>query len=197
MLMHSDACERNKGPLTTVLQRYLPESGGVLEVGSGTGQHVVHFARQFACLAWQPTDTGAYLGALRARLAAEPQPNVLPAIELDVRMQPWPVASYAALFSANTLHYMSTACVARFFAGAAAALDPDGVLLVYGPFRYAGEFTSASNAAFDQWLREGDPERGVRDFEWVAELAEHNAMTLIADCDMPANNRCLIWRRSV
>ena len=192
-LPFSDACERNKRFIVAVLEQYLPDNADVLEIGSGTGQHAIWFAQQMPQMNWQPTDTGAGLPGLFARLRAEAPANVQPAIELDVRMDPWPVGSYHAIFSANTLHFMSASCVEAFFAGAAHALLPGGRLVVYGPFRYAGGYTAASNAHFDDWLKASDPERGVRDFEWVNQLARQQGLQLLADVPMPANNQTLVW----
>ena len=189
----SEACERNKQPILQVMRDVFANRSRVLEVGSGTGQHIVYFATQLPAVVWQPTDQQDYLPGLRARLTQEAPQNVLPALELDVRMQPWPVQSFDAVFSANTLHYMSETCGERFFAGVGEVLEPGGVLLVYGPFRYAGKFTSPSNARFDEWLRASDPARGVRDFEWLNELAAAAGMSFARDVAMPANNQCLVW----
>ena len=104
----SEACERNKVP---ILESLLPELSGaskVVEIGSGTGQHVVHFARATPAIRWQPADTGDYLLALRARLTSEAPANVAPPVELDVRMPSWPLGKFDAVFSANTLHYMGS-----------------------------------------------------------------------------------------
>jgi cyclopropane fatty-acyl-phospholipid synthase-like methyltransferase len=194
-LPHSDACERNKGAILAVLRAALSESGSVLEVGSGTGQHVVHFARELPHTRWLPTDTGAYLPGLQARLRVEAPANVTPAIELDVRMDAWAVPVVDAVFSANTLHFMSVECVREFFRGVHQVLSPSGLLIVYGPFNYGGEFSSPSNARFDAWLKETDPVRGIREFEWLNELAEARGLSLREDLLMPANNRALVWGR--
>jgi cyclopropane fatty-acyl-phospholipid synthase-like methyltransferase len=193
-LAFSPACERNRDAILTVLQSAIGTSKRVLEVGSGSGQHVVHFANAMPTSRWQPTDQQAYLPALQARLRAEAPENVAAAIELDVRDVRWP-GPVDAVFSANTLHYMSLGCVEAFFAGIGQVLAADGVLVVYGPFRYAQEHTSTSNERFDEWLRQSDPVRGVRDFEWVVELAGAQQLQLVDDIMMPANNRTLVWRR--
>jgi cyclopropane fatty-acyl-phospholipid synthase-like methyltransferase len=195
-LPSSEACERNKGPILDVLTTHMPAVGNVLEIGSGTGQHAVFFAAQFPDLRWQPSDMGDYLPGLRARVAAEGSVNVAPVIELDVRETTWPRSPFAAVFSANTLHFMSTAAAEGFFRGVGQLLIDSGVLIVYGPFKYKGEFTTPSNADFDDWLKSSDPDRGVRDFEWVNELAEQSGLRLTADVAMPANNQCLVWHKS-
>ncbi|MEJ2139128.1 MAG: DUF938 domain-containing protein [Gammaproteobacteria bacterium] len=195
-LAYSTACDRNKAPILDVLRRFVGAGNRVLEVGSGTGQHVVHFARELPESFWQPTDTGEYLPSLRARLRAEAPANAATALELDVRMNPWPVARCDILFTANTLHFMSPECVVDFFRGVKQVLRDNGHLVIYGPFNYAGDYTSASNADFDQWLQSTDPLRGIRDFEWVAELAAARGLELLHDITMPANNRVLVWRKS-
>jgi cyclopropane fatty-acyl-phospholipid synthase-like methyltransferase len=191
----SSACERNKKPILEVLGTFISAGQSVLEVGSGTGQHAVSFAAEFPSVSWQPADTGAYLPGLRTRLHNEAPDNVLDAINLDERMNPWPVDNVDVVFSANTLHFMSKDCVAEFFRGVDQVLQPDGYLMVYGPFNYGGEFSSASNADFEAWLKGSDPDRGIRDFEWVCDLAELYGLQLLKDFDMPANNRALLWRK--
>ena len=192
----SDACERNKGVILDVLKNACSDCESVLEVGSGTGQHVVYFARSLPAIHWQPADTAQYLPGLQTRLQTEAPNNVAAAVELDVRMTPWPVGRYDGVFSANTLHYMGADCVEAFFRGVGAALRPGGVLVVYGPFRYDNQFTSDSNARFDKFLREGDPVRGIRDFEWVNQLAATQQLTLVRDVTMPANNQTLVWSKA-
>jgi SAM-dependent methyltransferase len=192
---HSEACERNKAPILDILRDVFATRSQVLEIGSGTGQHAVFFAEQLPQLRWQPADTGDFLPGLRARLAMQPANNIEPLVELDVRMNPWPVADVDAIFSANTLHFMSVACAEHFFRGVGQVLQPGGVLAVYGPFNYGGAFSSESNARFDVWLKQTDPLRGVRDFEWINGLAQAQGLDLHSDTDMPANNQLLVWTR--
>ena len=193
-LPFSDACERNKGPILAVLRDAFAGRTRVVEIGAGTGQHAVHFARHLPQLEWQPTDRAEHLPGLAARIAAEGPPNLLPPLELDVLRQPWPTLRADAVFSANTLHIMSWQAVEALYAGLRHVLEPTGVLAVYGPFRYAGGFTTASNAGFDAMLRERDPASGLRDFEAVNALAEKIGLRLQADHAMPANNQLLVWR---
>lgn len=195
MLALSEACERNKGPILRVLAEAYARSRVVLEIGSGTGQHAVYFAANLPHLIWQPSDTGEYLPELRERLQHEGPQNVRPLIELDVRKQPWPIREVDAVFSANTLHIMGWDAVEDFFSGVGDVLTASGVLCVYGPFRYNGQYTSASNEEFDRYLQRRDPESGIRDFEAVDALARAQGLELIADHAMPANNQTLIWRR--
>jgi SAM-dependent methyltransferase len=193
-LPFSDACERNKGPILEVLREAFAELHRVVEIGAGTGQHAVHFARHLPQLEWQPTDRPEYLPGLSARIAVEGPPNLQAAVQLDVLRQPWPAVRGDAVFSANTLHIMSWPAVEALFAGLPRILDPGGVLAIYGPFKYGGQFTTPSNAAFDAMLRERDPDSGLRDFESVNALANAAGLELQADHAMPANNQLLVWR---
>ncbi len=198
MLDHSEACERNKAPILTVLAGELAGSRRVLEVGSGTGQHAVHFARGLSHVDWHPSDVSESLGALRARVDVEAPPNVATPIVLDVTEEPWPEVvvhgGFDAVFTANTLHIMSWSSVECFFEGVGAVLNGGGVLCIYGPFRYGGAFTTPSNERFDRMLKAREPLSGVRDFEAVNALARDEGMELIADHAMPANNQLLVWR---
>ena len=192
----SEACERNKAPILGILSTAFAHTRAVLEVGSGTGQHAVYFAANLPHLIWQPSDTREYLPGLRERTRLEGGPNLCEPIELDVRVQPWPVGPVEGLFSANTLHIMSWSSVQEFFRGAGAVLSGPAVVCIYGPFRYRGRYTSDSNASFDAFLRDRDPHSGIRDFEAVDALARAEGLALTADHAMPANNQTLVWSRS-
>jgi SAM-dependent methyltransferase len=194
-LPFSDACERNKDPILEVLRTALAGCTRVVEIGSGTGQHAVHFARHLPHLSWQSTDRAEYLPGLAARIAAEGPPNLASPIELDVLRLPWPAVRGDAVFSANTLHIMSWSAVEAFFSGLPRVLEVGGVLAIYGPFKYGGRFTTESNAAFDAMLRERDPQSGLRDFETVNALAEAVGLNIEADHAMPANNQLLVWKK--
>ena len=203
----SEACERNKGPILEILAGAFAHSGNVLEIGSGTGQHAAYFAAHLPHLIWQPSDTGDYLPGLRERIvterlarkppagAHEGTPNLRPPLELDVRDQPWPVEPVDAIFTANTLHIMGWAAVQDLFRGVGAVTRAPAVVCIYGPFRYGGRYTSASNAEFDRFLRSRDPESGIRDFEEVNTLSSQNGLSLLADHAMPANNQLIIWHK--
>ena len=196
MLTSSDACERNKGPILAVLGAELGASHRVLEIGSGSGQHAVHFAAHLPHLIWQPSELRENLPQLAERIRLEGTPNIAPPITLDVRDARWPQVEADAIFSANTLHIMSWDDVQQFFSGAGAVLGThDAVLCVYGPFRYGGRHTSDSNSEFDLWLKARDPRSGIRDFEALERLADTHGLALAADHPMPANNRTLVWRR--
>ncbi|CAN7542512.1 DUF938 domain-containing protein [Pseudoxanthomonas sp. LjRoot143] len=188
------SCERNRGPILEVLQRHLSETRRLLEVGSGTGQHAVHFAAAMPWLTWQTSDRADNLPGITAWLDDMALPNTPPTIELNVD-GPWPDATFEAVFTANSLHIMGWPQVEAFFAGVGQVLAKGGLLIVYGPFNYGGEFTSDSNRAFEQWLKDRDAASGIRDFEAVDALARRIGLVLLEDNAMPANNRCLVWRR--
>jgi len=194
VLTASEACERNKGPILAVLREELAASRRVLEVGSGTGQHAVYFAAGLPQLLWQPSELAENLAPLAERVRLEGGANVRAPLALDVRAHPWPAEPVDALFSANTLHIMAWNSVCEFFRGAAAVLLRPAVLCVYGPFRFEGHHTSDSNAAFDHYLRQRDPDSGVRDFEALDRLAKEHGLQFSANHAMPANNRTLVWR---
>jgi SAM-dependent methyltransferase len=191
----SAACERNKGPILQILADAFANSRAVLEIGSGTGQHAVHFAAHLPHLSWQPTDRGEYLPGLRERIAREGPANLREAVGLDVRELPWQVAPVDAVFTANTLHIMEWAAVEDLFRGVGGILTSPGVFCIYGPFRYGGRYTSASNAEFDRYLKARDPHSGIRNFEDVNILSSEQGLHLLADHPMPANNQLLIWHK--
>jgi len=194
VLTVSEACERNKGPILAVLREELAACTRVLEVGSGTGQHAVHFAARLPHLVWQPSELPENLPPLDERIRLEGGANLRAPVRLDVREDPWTAAPVDAVFSANTLHIMGWSAVCEFFRGAASVLVRPGVVCVYGPFRFEGRHTSASNAAFDHDLRQRDPASGVRDFGALDAQARERGLTFTANHAMPANNRTLVWR---
>jgi cyclopropane fatty-acyl-phospholipid synthase-like methyltransferase len=195
MLPFSEACERNKGPILEVLRAAFADRTQVLEIGSGTGQHAVHFAAHLTHLTWHPTEQLAYLADLAARVKLEGTRNLRPPTVLDVRQSIWPLRSADAIYSANTLHIMGWAEVEAMFRGVEAVLSPHGVVCIYGPFRYAGRYTSDSNRDFDLMLKERDPASGLRDLTEIGALAERHALRLRLDHDLPANNRLLEFVR--
>lgn len=191
---YADACDRNRDPILEVLQHHFADRRRVLEIGTGTGQHAVHFAQALKHLTWQTSDLEENLPGIRLWLDEARLPNLLPPLVLDVCGK-WPAAKFDAVFTANTLHIMGWDAVRRLFAAVPDILEPDSVLAVYGPFNYAGRFSSPSNAAFDGWLKQRSAQSGIRDFEAVDELARSIGFELLEDRAMPANNRTLVWRR--
>jgi len=195
MLPFSAACDRNKDPILDVLRVSFAGRTRVLEIGSGTGQHAVYFARALTHLAWHPTEKLAYIEDLAERVKLEGSPNLRAPMVLDVSQALWPVRSVDAAFTANTLHIMSWHEVEAAFAGIGSALAPGGVLCIYGPFRYEGRYTSDSNREFDRMLQERDPRSGLRDLRAITVLAAQQGLRLAADHDLPANNRLLVFAK--
>lgn len=191
---YSPACDRNKDAILDALRSHFADCRQVLEIGSGTGQHAVHFAAALPHLVWQTSDRADYLPGIRQWLAEAGLPNTPPPLVLDVG-GPWPSARFDAVFSANTLHIMGWDEVQTLFAKLPGILTADARLSIYGPFHYGGQSTSASNAEFDAALKADDPRRGIRDFEAVDALAQEQGFRLVEDRAMPANNRCLNWQR--
>ena len=190
------AAERNKGPILDVLARVLPRRGVVLEIASGTGQHVVHFAKAFSGLTWQPSDPDSELReSIALRVRDEQLPNVNPPIDLDVARLPWPLQTADALVSINLIHVAPWSATLALFEGAKTLLPPQHVLLLYGPYRRYGRHTSESNAQFDSDLRAHDPEWGLRDLEAVSDVAGRAGFVLAEIVDMPANNFSLVFKR--
>jgi len=194
-LPFSQACENNKPFILEKLLAAFADRRRVLEIASGTGQHACYFAANMPWLQWQPTELRENLPLLQPRCEAFSGPNLLPPLVLDVRDDTWPVTIPDAVFSANSLHIMAFSAVELLFGALGREAGADVVLAIYGPFNYRGQYTSASNAQFDQWLSQQHPDSGIRDFEAVDQLATGVGFELQADYAMPANNRLLVWRR--
>ena len=198
-MLFSEACERNKEPIALELERWLPRPARVFEVGSGSGQHAVHVTRRLSQLHWQPSERPGQLEGLQARINLEGRTglaagsSLADAIALDVTTGPWPAGPFEAVFTANTAHIMPAAAVPQLVAGAAATLGAGGLLMLYGPFSDGGQHTAPSNAAFDAHLRSIDGAMGVRDADWIGDLAQSQGLSPLADVAMPANNRLLVF----
>ena len=191
-LPFAEASEQNKAVIFEVIEPYL--NGEVLEIGSGTGQHAVFFAGQVPQVTWQSSELESNLPGIEGWIADSGLSNLPAPIALDV-LGDWPNAQYDVIYSANCFHIMGKTAVAKCIEGIGACLKPGGVLLVYGPFNYAGEFTSPSNAQFDAFLKARDPASGIKDFEWLDNLAQEVNLQLLDDVEMPANNRSLVWQK--
>lgn len=187
------AADRNKGPILEVLERVLPETGLVVEIASGTGQHVVHFAKALPRLTWQPTEPDPRMRrSIAAWLAESGLSNVLEPLDLDVCRADWPVERADAVVCINMVHISPWRATEQLIAGCGRLLGRGGILFLYGPYRRAGRHTAPSNGAFDQSLRQRDPEWGVRDLETVVETAERHGLALSEVVEMPANNLSLV-----
>lgn len=191
----SPACERNRDPILAVMREHFADRRNVLEIGSGTGQHAVHFAAALPQVIWQTSDRVEHLPGIRRWLDEAALPNTPSPIELDVAGEDWPTTRYDAIFTANTLHIMSWPEVERLFAHLPRITTADAMLAIYGPFNIDGRFTSDSNAAFDEALKQRAVHMGIRDLEVVDVLAiRAGFVRRIADQAMPANNRCVVWK---
>jgi SAM-dependent methyltransferase len=191
---YADA-DQNKGPILDVIREVFTSPGTILEVGSGTGQHAVHFAQALPHLVWQPSEVHAQLPAIEQWRRHAGLANILPPIVLDVATFIWPEAVYDGAYSCNTAHILPLTLVEQMLRGIARALRPGGHFCLYGPFRYGVRHTAPSNARFDALLQARDPLSGVRDAEHLDRLAAAAGLEWISDQPMPANNRTLVWRR--
>lgn len=192
---YSQACENNKDPILSVLKTVWTQACSVLEIGSGTGQHAVYFAKHLSHLEWQPSDQAEYLSGIQSWIDEAELSNLKSPINLNVNDDPWPLTQLEAVFSANTLHIMSLQDVEIFFQRLGSYLKPRGNFICYGPFNKNGQYTSNSNQNFDRWLKDRDPLSGIRNIESLTELAEINQLKLLNEIDLPANNKILIWEK--
>ncbi|MCH1553439.1 MAG: class I SAM-dependent methyltransferase [Luminiphilus sp.] len=191
----SQAAENNKTPILEVLKDWLKPNACILEIGSGSGQHAIHFSEALPSVRWQPSDRPEVQSLLQRNTQQYGSSNLLAPITLDLAAPGWPDTTIDAVYSANVLHIVSTDQGEIMVNGAAQCLLTGGLLFLYGPFRYQGSFTTPSNADFDAWLRARDPKSGIRDFEWLNELARSERLVLQEDRSMPANNQCLVFQK--
>jgi SAM-dependent methyltransferase len=191
----SAASARNREPILAALRGLLQGCRSVLEIGSGTGQHAVHFGAALPELVWQTSDLPANHDSIRAWLEEAALPNVLPPLVLDAGSEDWPPGPFDAVYTANTCHIMSWPEVQGMFRGIGRVLAPGGMLCIYGPFNRNGQFTAPSNAQFDASLRAQAPHMGLRNLEDIDALARAQQLELVADLPLPANNNLVAWRR--
>jgi len=192
---HAPAADRNREPILAVLRTVLPEAGLVLEIASGTGQHVAYFAGALPGVVWQPSDPAPDARASVAAWTAG-MPNVRAPLDLDVTRVPWPVERADLIVNVNMVHIAPWAVCEALMRGAGELLAPGGVLFVYGPFTRPGVPTAPSNVDFDRSLRARDPSWGVRDLEEVARTALRHGLVLERAVEMPANNLSVVFRRA-
>lgn len=196
--LFAPAVARNKQAILDVLRRVLPPAGVVLEVASGSGEHVVHFAAALPDLQWQPSDAEPKaLRSVAAHAKAVGLPNILPPVPLDVHAEPWPIARADAVLAINMVHIAPWSATESLMAGAGSILPEGGLLYLYGPFCVAGAHTAESNAAFHADLRARNPAWGVRDVEAVSAVARAQGLNLAERIPMPANNVSLIYRKGL
>ena len=204
---YAPATQRNSQLILEVLLQVLPESGTILEIASGTGEHAVFFAPKLSPRLWLPTDPNPQLRAsITAWAEHNSSYNLYPPLELDVREPVWPVENrafdwlnrepIAAIVNINMIHISPWSACLGLMAGAGRILPAGGILYLYGPFKQGGEHTAASNAAFDKSLRAQNPEWGVRNLDDVVAVASGQNLTLKQICQMPANNLSVVFERS-
>lgn len=196
MKPYSESCDQNKAPILAVIKPLFNGCSSVLEIGSGTGQHAVCFAGNMPHLVWHTSDRPENHSGIRQWLDEASLPNTRYPLLLDVKQAVWPELSVDAVFSANTAHIMHWPEVEALIAGVGELLSEGGLFALYGPFNYNGNYTSESNASFDVWLKQRDPQSGIRAFEELDRLAGEAALSLVEDHEMPANNRILCWQKS-
>ena len=191
---YAESCDQNREPIEAVLKRFVSDTLSVLEIGSGTGQHAVYFAGCYPWLTWQTTELPQHHAGIRAWISDSSLDNVIEPFELDVSGS-WPDKHYDLIFTANTLHIISMDQAESLFRQVPRCMHENSVLIMYGPFNYQGRYTSPSNERFDAWLKQRDPASGIKNFDWLRDIAAGCGLECAHDFSMPANNRCLIWRK--
>jgi SAM-dependent methyltransferase len=196
-LLESPAAERNKGPILDAIRSRLPRVGVVLEIASGTGQHVVHFAREVPQLIWQPSDTDDDLRAAATdRIRAAGLSNVRAPLRLDVLAADWSPAEADAILCINMIHIAPWSATKGLMSGAGRLLRPGSPLFLYGPYKRGGSHTAQSNETFDESLRARNAEWGVRDLDDVEHCAKLHGFALVEVIAMPANNLTVTFERT-
>ena len=192
----SRSADANKDHILKQLRSCLKPDDCVLEVGSGTGQHALHFTQSMPEITWQSSDVDLTNYQLTKVLAGAARSNLLAPLVLDIDHWPDLDGAYDAVYSANCVHIIGHDQVAPYVEGASSSLKTGGLMLLYGPYKYGGEFTTESNASFDVYLRNNYGAGGIKDFETIDELANDHGLVLEKDVAMPANNQFLIWRKT-
>lgn len=192
---YAEAAARNSPAILEVLRREFCDRSRVLEIGSGTGQHAAHVARELRGLCWQTSDLDDNHAGILAWIADAGLDNVIAPLSLDVRTAELDAGTYDGVFSANTAHIMSREAVSRMFALVGKVLQPGGRFCLYGPFSVNGRFNSSSNAAFDAGLRARDPLMGIRDLCDLDRLATGHGLQRERLYAMPSNNHIAVWAK--
>lgn len=193
---YSAACERNRDPILEIMKDVITrDDKRLLEIGSGTGQHAVYFAPQFPWLEWYPTDVAENLKGMKLWFDEFKIPNIKAPVRLDVSKDDFPKLKFDVVYTANTFHIMHWKECKSLMKLLGHRLRENSKVMIYGPFKYGGAFTSPSNEEFDQQLKTRDPSSGIRSFEDVNNGMIKNGFELVFDYDMPANNRLLVYKR--
>ena len=194
--LYAPATSRNREPILGVLRPILPSSGTVLEIASGTGEHIVYLAEALPDLVFQPSDLNHQaLSSVAAWIEARRPTNVLPPILLDAAVPPWPVTSVHAVICINMIHIAPWQAAIGLVEGAGSILPSGAPLYLYGPYKRIGVPTAESNLAFDRNLKDRDPDWGVRDLEAVADIASSAGFAAPEITEMPANNLSVVFRK--
>ena len=193
----AESCVQNQQVILEVLKTVFTEPGKVLEIGSGTGQHAVYFTENLPHLEWQPSDLADQHAGMQMWLDEVAHNRIKAPLTIDVDYGPWPVADIDYVYTANTTHIISSPQVENMMKYIGDCLKKGGLFVQYGPFNYNGAYTSESNARFDLWLKQRDAGSCIKHFETIQQLADENGMRLYRDVEMPANNRILIWEKSI
>jgi hypothetical protein len=193
---YAPATLRNRDFILDVLRDVLPTTGVILEIASGSGEHVIHFARNFPSLVFQPSDPEPdALLSVAAWVKAANVTNARPPIVLDASQSSWPISSADGIICINMVHISPWEATVGLIRGAAAVLPPGTPLYLYGPYKRKGFTTPPSNEAFDRNLRDRNPTWGLRDLEAVAAIAQSVGFSVPAVTEMPANNLSVVFRR--
>lgn len=191
----AEACLRNQQPITETLQEILGDAKkSVLEIGSGTGQHAVYIAERLPNVVWQPSDLQKSIKGIEAWRSDSCLKNVLPALCLDMSSEQWPLEqNYDVIFTANTVHFVCWSRVEAMLKNISKYLNAKSLFIVYGPFNRSHQFTSEGNSSLDVWLKERDPESGIKDMDDFIELARKYNLNFSKVFQMPANNLMLVF----
>jgi cyclopropane fatty-acyl-phospholipid synthase-like methyltransferase len=193
---YSASCERNKDPILEVMKEIITKDDRrLLEIGSGSGQHAVYLAPHFPFMEWHPSDVAENLSGMKKWFDEHHVPSICPPHKIEVGKHELPKLKFDLSFTANTFHIMHWKECKSLMKMWGGRLREGSRVMIYGPFKYNGEFTSASNAEFDQELRAKDSLSGIRSFEDVKNTMEKNGFELFHDYEMPANNRMLVFKR--
>ncbi len=193
---YAESCDENKQVILGVIKTIFSDPGKLLEIGSGTGQHAVYFTEKLPHISWQPSDIKDQMAGIKLWVQDADHDRIQSPVVLDVSDESWPFENMDYVFTANTTHIVSWTHVTGMFKGVGKVLKSGGKFAQYGPFNYNNEYTSESNASFDQWLKERDAASGIRNFQDLEKLAGDNGMSLFKDYEMPANNRILVWQKT-
>ena len=183
----------NRDAILTAAKPFFAKCNTLLEIGSGTGQHAVYFAEHLAHLYWQTSDLIDNHEGINEWINDSELDNIGRPFTLDVNQPLTHPHKYDGLFTANTLHIMDMASVENLLEKSAQLITEGGLLMIYGPFKYEGQFTSESNERFEQWLKATDERRGIRDVEVINALLKKQGFSLKQDINMPANNQLIVW----